>query len=366
MNINGNTVGHPLPDPRKGMTMSGPINMNGQALSGIKVPVNDGDAVNWGSVKEFGKAKAGFIYPLAASVVPEGFLLCDGAEYARSEYPELFAAIGTMYGSGDGATTFNVPDLRNRVPAGSSENHPACEMVGEEAHQLTKEELPSDIGTNGMGFLLTDMSAAVAQTAVADGVRNQKGVFLPDAVFKDQPHNNMQPTTYIHGYIIATGKGTGVSVADIIMGAQAIPLGLEYGGVGATDPKTARDNLGITPENIGALSMKLLWENASPSSEFAPQTISLNLAKRSGVIVGFAYYTSLLDGIHRWYEFCPVGEGMASTFTSIGSSGESAVTVRREFSVNGSGVVFGDGEFQQNTVYAPDSKRAIPMKIYAV
>ena len=58
MKIYGNAVGHPLHDPRKGMEMSGPINMNGQALSGIKVPVNDGDAVNWGSVKEFGKAKA--------------------------------------------------------------------------------------------------------------------------------------------------------------------------------------------------------------------------------------------------------------------------------------------------------------------
>ena len=55
MNISGNTVGHPLPDPSKGMNMSGPINMNGQSLSGLKTPVEDGDAVNWGSVKNIGK-----------------------------------------------------------------------------------------------------------------------------------------------------------------------------------------------------------------------------------------------------------------------------------------------------------------------
>lgn len=46
MNIKGNSVGHPLPDPRKGLSMQGPINMNGQKLSGIKEPTNDSDAVS--------------------------------------------------------------------------------------------------------------------------------------------------------------------------------------------------------------------------------------------------------------------------------------------------------------------------------
>ena len=54
MNISGNTVGHPLPDPRKGMNMTGPINMNGQPLTGLNAPANDSDAVNWGSVKNIG------------------------------------------------------------------------------------------------------------------------------------------------------------------------------------------------------------------------------------------------------------------------------------------------------------------------
>ena len=46
MIIKGNTVGHPLPDPRKGMTMQGAINMNGQKLTGIAAPLADTDAVN--------------------------------------------------------------------------------------------------------------------------------------------------------------------------------------------------------------------------------------------------------------------------------------------------------------------------------
>lgn len=46
MSIKGNSVGYPLPDPRKGLSMEGAINMNGQKLNGIGAPVDDDDAVN--------------------------------------------------------------------------------------------------------------------------------------------------------------------------------------------------------------------------------------------------------------------------------------------------------------------------------
>jgi microcystin-dependent protein len=53
----------------------------------------------------------GAILPLAHnSTIPAGYLLCDGAAYSRTMFPDLFAAIGTTYGAGDGSTTFNVPD----------------------------------------------------------------------------------------------------------------------------------------------------------------------------------------------------------------------------------------------------------------
>lgn len=55
----------------------------------------------------------GFILPFAGFSVPEGWLPCNGAEVSRSTYAKLFAAIGTTYGSGNGSTTFNLPNLNN-------------------------------------------------------------------------------------------------------------------------------------------------------------------------------------------------------------------------------------------------------------
>lgn len=52
MIIKGNTVGYPLPDPRKGLSMEGGIQMNGKKLTGISAPVNDTDAVNLKTLKD--------------------------------------------------------------------------------------------------------------------------------------------------------------------------------------------------------------------------------------------------------------------------------------------------------------------------
>lgn len=56
----------------------------------------------------------------ANPAVPSGYLPCNGAAVGRATYPELFAAIGTTYGSGDGPTTFNLPNLMGKAPWGSS------------------------------------------------------------------------------------------------------------------------------------------------------------------------------------------------------------------------------------------------------
>jgi microcystin-dependent protein len=60
----------------------------------------------------------GVVVPYAAGTPPVGWLLCQGQEVSRTTYPALFAAIGTTFGAGDGTTTFNLPQLRQRFPIG--------------------------------------------------------------------------------------------------------------------------------------------------------------------------------------------------------------------------------------------------------
>lgn len=64
----------------------------------------------------------GVVLPFAGSGAPNGYLICDGQEISRTEYPELYKVIGTTYGEGDGSTTFNVPDYRETVLVGAGEN----------------------------------------------------------------------------------------------------------------------------------------------------------------------------------------------------------------------------------------------------
>ena len=70
----------------------------------------------------YADAPIGTISPFGGSSVPSGYLLCNGQAVNRTTYAELFAVIGTAFGTGDGNTTFNVPDLREAVPVGSGKN----------------------------------------------------------------------------------------------------------------------------------------------------------------------------------------------------------------------------------------------------
>ena len=62
------------------------------------------------------------IVPWSSSSVPTGFLECNGQAVSRSTYADLFAIVSTTYGSGDGASTFNVPNLADNVAVGKSNN----------------------------------------------------------------------------------------------------------------------------------------------------------------------------------------------------------------------------------------------------
>jgi microcystin-dependent protein len=63
---------------------------------------------------------AGSIIAFGGSTAPAEWLLCDGSAISRTDYAALFAVLGVAYGSGNGSTTFNIPDLRQRFPLGKA------------------------------------------------------------------------------------------------------------------------------------------------------------------------------------------------------------------------------------------------------
>lgn len=74
------------------------IQINGSGPSGLS-----GEVRMWGGT---------------IAAIPAGWLHCDGSAVSRATYPALFQIIGTQYGVGDGSTTFNLPDVRDRFPVG--------------------------------------------------------------------------------------------------------------------------------------------------------------------------------------------------------------------------------------------------------
>lgn len=108
------------------------------------------------NVSAAGAVPTGVPVPWLTDTAPSGYLLCFGQAVSRNAYAALFAVIGTTFGTGDGKTTFNLPDLRGRVPlgkdnmGGASANRviaPEADALGgvegAEKHTLTVAEMPS-------------------------------------------------------------------------------------------------------------------------------------------------------------------------------------------------------------------------------
>jgi len=78
----------------------------------------------------------GVIEAFAGVNAPAGWLFCDGSAISRIQYPELFSALSTTYGSGDGSTTFNLPDLRGRMPFGKGTHSDVASLGQNEGASL--------------------------------------------------------------------------------------------------------------------------------------------------------------------------------------------------------------------------------------
>lgn len=157
-------------------------------------------------------APTGSIMMFAGSSAPTNWLLCYGQAVSRTTYANLYAVVGTTYGSGDGSTTFNLPDMRGRTGVGKDNmGGSAANRItsggsgitgttlgatgGTETHVLTTAQLASHTheqrggttGTNGMRYETTNASA----TLTASGIQTA-------SAGSDQAHQNTQPSIILN------------------------------------------------------------------------------------------------------------------------------------------------------------------------
>ena len=132
-------------------------------LSGLLTDGDGGSAVPPGAILPYGGATA-----------PTGYALCDDTAKSRTDFAALFAIIGTTYGAGNGTTTFNLPDLRDRIPLGKGTNNSTlgAETTGASASAVVATASGSASLTLSTGTFATsakDSSTSSAVTGVTAG-----------------------------------------------------------------------------------------------------------------------------------------------------------------------------------------------------
>ena len=150
-------------------------------------------------------APAGTVNPYAGSTAPTGWLLSFGQAVSRSTYANLFAVISTTYGSGDGSTTFNLPDLRGRAVAGVDN------MGGSAASRLTSTVLTASNTLGATGGTQTHTMTSAE---------------MPSHTHTQDSHNHTQ-NAHAHNFARLDGYSSYTGVSNRMIGVQ--------GGGGVTD-----------------------------------------------------------------------------------------------------------------------------------
>ena len=163
----------------------------------------------WTFTGSGGDTPTGVMLPYGGTSAPSGWLLCQGQAVSRTTYSDLYAVIGTAFGAGDGSTTFNLPDLRGRIPVGLDSTDGDFDTLGEEGgeknHTLSTDEMPSHNHTQSSHAHTIKFGGTTPGTSLAIGVG--RGSYVGDAydygVVPIAPaiqstgggsaHNNVQP-----------------------------------------------------------------------------------------------------------------------------------------------------------------------------
>lgn len=308
----------------------------------------------------------GSIVEWNGDIVPENWLLLNGQAVSRTGYAELFALYGTKYGEGDGSTTFNLPDYRKRVPVGMDETDTDFDELGntggEKEHTLTGNEMPKHqhlvIATSSSGSDYSSTGSYLSYTYSTSNVGYQGKTSYTGG---DNPHNNLQP------YIV-----TNFIVKAKLYTSRLLPDGMIVDSLtsdSSTDALSALQGKTLNEQHQALKQMvtkDLLWENASPSSDFAAQIISLDL---SGYYAVDVIYTPNAGSDADYTQTIRIGKNTGlDTCRSVESTTSGLFHTYRNCWVTATGVQFGAGGFKYapTTSYTQMNNYSVPLVIYGI
>jgi microcystin-dependent protein len=112
---------------------------------------------------------AGSMMMWTTTTAPPGWLVCNGSAVSRAQYVRLFKVIGTQFGIGDGSSTFNLPDMQQRVPMGyrqSTSEYALADQYGSDSHSHTANVAAASAGRqNGPNMVSTTGDSVTVQSA---------------------------------------------------------------------------------------------------------------------------------------------------------------------------------------------------------
>jgi microcystin-dependent protein len=136
---------------------------------------------------------AGTVVLWTAAAAPSGWLLCDGGDINRTTYAALFAKIGTTYGSGDGATTFDLPNTKDVAIIGRGDNNSLGTSSGTQFNS-------SKQATTASG----SASLSTGTVAVSSGAKDAGSINVLNTVSATGHTHNYTLPSVVLNYIIKT------------------------------------------------------------------------------------------------------------------------------------------------------------------